>query len=82
MEFTINKITEQNNILRVEVESAYGVDNFGLSVQKKYLDPVTQQPKYLKEVKRLLEAKYNPQSAAEVAVPDSNVGQTLNTDNL
>ena len=82
MEFTINKITEVNQTLRIEVETAYGVDDFGLNLKQKYLDPVTNQPRYLTELKALLEKKYLTANATEVDVVDANVGQTLNTDNL
>lgn len=58
MEITILEIYEQNNQLRVRVETPYGVDNLGLSLNKKYLDPETDQPKWKKEVRQLLESKY------------------------
>ena len=82
MEFTILKVFEQNDVLRVEVETAYGKMNLGLNIEQKYLDPITQQPKYLAEVKDLLEKKYNPVQVTETPVADGNEGQTFNTDNL
>ena len=82
IQFTINRVFEKNDVLRVEVESPYGVDNFGLGIHQKYLDPVTQQPKYLKEIKELLLKKYQPDSAAETDVTDGNAGQSFDTDTL
>ena len=58
MDIKILKVYEQNNTLNVVVESPYGEDRFGLGLNKKYLDPETDQPKWLTEVKRLLEDKY------------------------
>jgi len=82
MEFKINRLYELNNTLRVEVETVYGLDNFGLNLESKYLDPVTQKPKYMAEIKSLLEKKYVITYAAETEVVDSNVGITLDTDNI
>lgn len=64
----ILKVYELNNILRVETECDYGKDNLGLSLQQKYLDPITQKPRYLAEVKKLLESKYSTQMAKQKAV--------------
>ncbi|MFW6008472.1 MAG: hypothetical protein ACOCP8_04320, partial [archaeon] len=47
------------NQLRILVESVYGVDNLGLSIEKEYIDIETDKPKWLGEVKRLLENKYD-----------------------
>jgi len=40
------------------VETPYGVDNLGLGLDKKYLDPETDKPKWMGEVKSLIETKY------------------------
>lgn len=53
------EIREIRQQLRVIVESIYGIDNLGLSINKKYLDIDTDKPQWLKETKYLLELKYN-----------------------
>lgn len=53
------EVLEKQNQLRIVVESVYGVDNLGLSIQKKYLDPDTDMPKWISEASKLLERKYN-----------------------
>lgn len=50
-------VYEQNGQLRVEVETEYGIDNIGLSLDAKYLG-ADGQPKWKSEVKELLEKKY------------------------
>lgn len=62
---TIKEVYEQDNLLRVIVETPYGIDNIGLSPDKKYLDPVTNQPRFLKEVKEMIENKYKPKKAVK-----------------
>ena len=58
MEITILGVYEQKGQLRVEVETPYGKENIGLSLESKYLDPETDKPRWKKEVKELLEKKY------------------------
>lgn len=82
MKIKILKVYELNGNLRVETECDYGKDNLGLSIEKKYLDPVTQKPKYLKEVKALLEAKYNKELATEKEIKDDFVGKTVDLDKI
>jgi len=82
MKIKILKVYELNGNLRVETECDYGKDNLGLGLQQKYLDPVTQKPRYLKEVKSLLEKKYSKQLATEVAVKDEYVGKTIDLDKI
>jgi len=77
MKIKILRVYEKNNLLRVETECAYGKDNLGLSLKQKYLDPITDEPKYLAEVKKLLEAKYEKQSAIEKDVKDRYVGKEI-----
>ena len=81
MEFKILRIYELNNLLRIETECAYGKDNLGLSLNSKYLDPVTDKPKYLKEVARLLENKYKKELAQEKEIDKKNCGK-YNSDDL
>lgn len=56
--FKIKKIYEKNNSLVIETESPYGEDVICLSRHKRFLDPLTNKPKYLEEVKRHLKNKY------------------------
>ena len=58
MEITILNVYEHESQLRVEVEHDYGKDNIGLSIDAKYLDPETGEPRWQSEVKELLEKKY------------------------
>ena len=82
MKIKILKIYEKNDILRIETECDYGKDNLGLGLDSKYLDPVTQKPKYLKEVKQLLEKKYNKELAKENPVNKNEWGKTIDLDDL
>lgn len=66
MEITILKIYEEKNTLRVEVETPYGIDNIGLSLDKKYLDPATGNPRWQSTVQKLLEKKYANKQADNV----------------
>ena len=68
MKIKILKIYEVNGILRVETECKYGKDNLGLSLDSRYIEPVTQKPRYLSEIKSLLERKYNKELAKEKEV--------------
>jgi len=68
MKIRIIKVYEKSGILRIETECQYGKDNLGLSLQSKYLDPVTEKPRYLQEVKSLLEKKYQKELATEKEV--------------
>ena len=63
MKIKILKIYELNGILRIETECEYGKDNLGLSLDQKYKDPVSQEPKWKAEVNDLLEAKYLKEKA-------------------
>ena len=82
MKIKILRIYEQNGLLRVETECDYGKDNLGLSLKQKYLDPVTQKPRYLKEVKQLLEKKYTKELAEEKDIKDDFVGKTVDLDKI
>lgn len=58
MEVKILDVYEKNNVLRIEVETIYGKDNIGLNIEKKYIDPETGKPRFLKEIQEILERKY------------------------
>lgn len=58
MKFKIAKIEEEGEILRVTVEHEYGVDKLGISKKRDEYDHITGQPKWLIDVKSLLEKKY------------------------
>lgn len=47
-------IYERGNTLNVVVETRYGRRKFGLGINKKYIDPETGVPSWLKEVKKFL----------------------------
>ena len=51
-------VQEKNGQLRVKVDSDYGVDDLGLSLDRKKADPVTGQPLWVFEVKELMNKKY------------------------
>lgn len=72
MKIKILKIYEQNGVLRIETECDFGQDKIGLSPDAKYLDPITNQPKYLKQVKKLLEAKYLQKEAIPKDIDKKN----------
>jgi hypothetical protein len=58
MKARIVEVREQGNGLRIIVEHEYGVDNFGLTCSLKEFNHLTGKPKWIEEVKRLLESKY------------------------
>jgi len=68
MEVKIIKTEELNGLFRVHTECPYGIDNIGLSTETKYLNPYTEEPRWKKEVKDLLEKKYNK----KVTLKDGN----------
>lgn len=70
MKIKILDVYEKAGQLRVKIDSDYGVDDFGLSLEKKKADPITGQPLWFFEVKDLLNKKYAG------AVPPTN-GQNL-----
>lgn len=82
MKIKILKVYEKNDVLRVETESEFGKDNIGLNLSSKYKDPVTGQPKYLKEVKDLLEKKYVKEKAEEQVVDKDSWGKTVDLDKI
>ena len=58
MKIKILDVQEKNGQLRVKVDSDYGVDDLGLSLDRKKADPVTGQPLWVFEVKELMNKKY------------------------
>jgi len=58
MEFKVLSIVEMGQSLRIKVESEFGIDNIGLSINAKYKDPFTGKFMWQNEVKELLEKKY------------------------
>jgi hypothetical protein len=60
MKVKILNVYELNGILRVETECEFGKDNIGLSLDAKYKDHLTGEPRWKKEVEELLNKKYNP----------------------
>jgi len=82
MKIKILKVYELNDVLRVETECKYGKDNLGLSLKQQYLDPVTDQPRYLKEVKSLLEKKYGKENVKEKPVNKKEWGKEVDLEKI
>ena len=82
MKIKILKVYEKNGLLRVETECKYGRDNLGLSLESEFLDPLTDKPKYLKEVKELLEQKYKKETAKETPVDKKDWGKEVDLDKI
>lgn len=82
MKVKILKVYEKNGVLRVETETEYGRDNFGLSLDAKYKDPITQKPKYLFEVRDLLKNKYEAKKAKAKHIKDDFVGKEIDLSEL
>jgi hypothetical protein len=81
MDYTINEMYEQGNVLRIVVEHVYGVDNIGLSLDSKKLDPQTDRPRYFTEINNLLQKKYGDVSRKKVPINDY-VGKTFSVDGV
>ena len=58
MKIKILGLKEVEGLLRIEVETPYGIEDLGLSLEKKTVDPLTGEPRWLKEIKELLNKKY------------------------
>lgn len=58
MKIKILEVNEVGGQLRVKVDTDYGVEDLGLSLEMKKADPITGQPLWLWEVKELLTKKY------------------------
>ncbi len=82
MKIKIVRVYEKNDTLRVETECIYGKDNLGLSLDQKYLDPETDKPRYLKEVKDLLEKKYSKDLVKEKDIKDKFIGKEIDLNKI
>lgn len=58
MKIKILSVAELNGQLRVKVDTDYGVEDIGLSLDKRKADPITGQPLWYHEVADLLNKKY------------------------
>jgi len=59
MKAKIKRVYEEGNTLRVIVEHEYGTDNLGIALEKKdSYDFRTGEPKWISDVRKLLEKKY------------------------
>ncbi|HAG52306.1 MAG TPA: hypothetical protein DCL21_00795 [Alphaproteobacteria bacterium] len=74
------EVLEVGQQLRVIVESVYGIDNLGLSLKRKYLDPATDKPQWLGETKKLLEMKYNKEVLTAELFDLANTVNTITGD--
>jgi len=77
MKFKILRLYEEGEILRVETECKFGKNNIGLSLEKKYMDPITNQPRYIKEIKEILRRKYTKSLIKQNNIKDKFVGKTM-----
>ena len=66
IEFEITDIYEKNGLLNVFVETNYGKNNFGFDINQKYLHPVTKEPRFMKELRAVLNRKYGMEVKKEV----------------
>jgi hypothetical protein len=74
MEFEIKKVYEFKGLLRVEVEHEYGKENIGLSLDAKYLNEETGEPRWVKEVQELLFKKYGSRNS-DKSIPKTDIFQ-------
>lgn len=58
LKLKILRVYEQNNSLNIIVETIYGEEKYGLALNKKFIDPETNKPKWMREVRQILEKKY------------------------
>ena len=77
MDIEVLSVTELNNVLRVKVRHCYGEDDFGLSIKSKTIDPFTDKPRWLGNVYKLLEKKYDPKTKAPIEVINEYTGQVI-----
>lgn len=80
MKMKIIDIIEFKGQLRVKVETEYGIDDLGLSLDARYLDD-TGQPAWKKQVKELMSKKYGSRDKNK-AIPKkqlfkADVGTTM-----
>jgi len=74
MKIKILEVKEVGGQLRVKVDTEYGVENLGLSLETKKANPITGQPLWLAEVEELLAKKYKD------AVPPISGTELIGTD--
>ena len=58
MKIKILDVQEKGGQLRVKVDTDWGVEDLGLSLERKKADPITGQPLWVSEVKELMNKKY------------------------
>lgn len=74
-------VKEINNQLRVKIETDFGIKNLGFSVEDKYLDPYTRQPRWHKKVHDCVKELYGRKECTEKSITD-DVGKTFNLGEL
>ncbi len=75
MKFKIIKIYEKSNVLYVQTECKFGRNTFGYSPDKKFLDPLTNKPKYLTAAKMSLKKLYDLKIAKEKPIDKKDWGK-------
>ena len=81
MKAKIVKVEEQGDSLKVTVSHIYGIDKLGISKSMQEYSYLTGQPKWIEEVKRLLEKKYKNAKAPKLTKFEGkdielNIGET------
>jgi hypothetical protein len=79
IEFKILEIFEKGGLLRVITECKYGKDNMGLSLEQKYINPVTNEPRFMDEVRDLLSRKYGHAIKTEVKEIEAFINKKFKT---
>lgn len=77
MKIKILSVEEIGGQLRVKVDTPYGLEDLGLSLEMKKADPITGQPLWLWEVKELINKKY--QNAVPPITGTNLVGTEIET---
>lgn len=58
MEIEILELYTQGNILNVLIKTPYGEKKYGLGIDALNLDPETEKPRWMREIRNLLDKKY------------------------
>jgi len=74
MKIKITDIREESGQLRVIVESDYGIDNIGLSLDSKKCNHLTGEPKWIGEVRELINKKYKD---AKIPIKKDYIGKEI-----
>ena len=82
MDIKIISVIEHNSQLRVKVEHIYGIDDIGLSLEDKYIDPFTEKPKWMDTVRKLLLKKYSPKAKIPIEIFSELNGQTMSLSDM